>query len=409
MSRSVASADLGMKTVYLDHAAAAPLDPEVYEAMLPYFSDSYANPSSMHASGRNAAAAIRTARDMVARVVKCDPEEIIFTGSGTESDNLALMGGARRHKSRGMHIIISAIEHKAVTESAKVLEAEGFQVSIAPVDEYGMVDPKIIASMVTNETTIISVILANNEIGTVEPVAEVARLLESRKKATGFPLLHTDACQAAGYVALDVATLGVDLMTLNGSKSYGPRGVGVLYKKSGVLLSPTVVGGHQEGGLRAGTESVPLIVGMAKALQKAEALREEETKRLSELRVYFIQGLQAAIPDIIVNGHPENHVPHILHVTVPKIEGESMVLLLDQAGIACATGSACSTNDLRPSHVLSAIGHDNDLIHGSLRFSMGRGTDKDAIEYVLSVFPGIVSRLKAASALTTRVVYEKTR
>lgn len=398
-----------MKTIYLDHAAAAPLDPEAYEAMLPYFGDEYTNPSSMHGSGRKAAAAIADARARASRVVGASPDEIIFTGSGTESDNLALLGVARANREKGAHIIISSIEHKAVTESARVLQGEGFEVSYAPVDSYGVVDPKAIASLVRNDTTLVSVMLANNELGTIEPLAGIARLLEDRKRATGFPLLHTDACQAAGYLSLDVRALGVDLMTLNGSKAYGPRGVGVLYKKKEVRISPLIVGGHQEAGLRAGTESIPLIVGMALALEKAEALREEEAKRLFALRAYFIQGLRAAIPDIIINGHSEKTLPHIVHVTVPKIEGESMVLLLDHEGIECATGSACSSNDLRPSHVLSAIGQSDELMHGSLRFSMGRETDKEAIDYVLSVFPRIVLRLRSASALTTKVFYAKTK
>lgn len=397
------------QTIYLDHAAAAPLDREVYEAMLPHFGDAYSNPSSMHESGRRAASAIADARGRVARVLDAPPDEIIFTGSGTESDNFAILGAARANRARGAHIIISAIEHKAVMESARVLKAEGFEVSYAPVDIYGVVDPKAIASLVRNDTTLVSVMLANNEIGTVEPLTEIARLLEERKRQSGFPFLHTDACQAAGYLPIDVRALGVDLMTLNGSKSYGPRGIGVLYRKRGVPLAPIVVGGHQENGMRAGTESVPLIVGMAFALEKAEAMRETETHRLSALREYFVQGLRAAIPDIIINGHQREVLPHILHVTVPNIEGESMVLLLDEAGIECATGSACSSNDLRPSHVLSAIGQSDKLIHGSLRFSMGRETDKEAIDYALSVFPGIVSRLRAASALTTKVFYAKTK
>lgn len=396
--------------MYLDHAAAAPLDRKVYESMLPYFGDAYTNPSSMHASGRAAAAAIQGARERVARVINASPDEIIFTGSGTESDNLALLGVGRANRKRGAHIIISAIEHKAVTEAARVLEREGFEVSHAPVDAFGVIDMQKLGALIRDDTILVSVMFANNEIGTIEPAADIARLLQSsRKNSTGFPLLHTDACQAAGYLPLNVAALGVDLMTLNGSKAYGPRGVGVLYRRRGVSLSSVVVGGHQEGGMRAGTESVPLIIGMALALEKAEAMREEETRRLTELREYFIQGLRAAIPDIMINGHPHQVLSHIVHVTVPKIEGESMVLLLDEAGIECATGSACASNDLRPSHVLSAIGQEADLMHGSVRFSMGRDTDKAALEYVRSVFPEIVARLKAASALTTNVFYAKTK
>jgi len=391
-----------MKTVYLDHAAAAPTDPDIVKAMFPYFADAYMNPSSMHESGRRAAHAILESRARVARVIGSAPEEIIFTGSGTESDNLAVLGAARGNAVRGKHIIVSALEHKAVMESAHALQREGFSVSIAPADKRGRVNPEEIATLVTDDTTLVSVMLANNEIGTVEPVREIAAALKERRRASGFPLIHTDACQAAGYLSLNVNALGVDLMTLNGSKAYGPRGVGVLYKKSGVLLSPVIFGGHQEGGARAGTESVPLIVGVATALEKAEAMREEESARLETLRAYFIEKLREAFPDILINGDSQKHLPHIVHVTVPNIEGESMVLLLDQAGVECATGSACSSNDLRPSHVLSAIGQNAELMHGSVRFSMGRGTNKDDIDYVSSVFPGIVKTLRATSALTTR-------
>ncbi len=390
-----------MKTVYLDHAATTPIDEEVLSLMRPYWGQEYGNASSMHASGRRAARAIDEARHMIAACIHASPDEIIFTGSGTESDNLAVLGAARAYASQGKHIIISAIEHKAVMEAAHILRREGFELTVAPVDRFGMIDTAAIASLVRDDTTLISVMLANNEIGTIEPVAELSRAIRERTKRTGFPLIHTDACQAAGHLSLDVSQLGVDLMTLNGSKLYSPKGIGVLYKRDKVRLSPILVGGGQEKNTRAGTESVPLIMGLAYAFQKAERLREHESARLRALRSYFIEKLRGHIPGILINGHTTETLPHIVHVTVPGIEGESMVLMLDEKGIEVATGSACSAHDLRPSHVLSAIGHHDDLIHGSLRFSLGRGTTRDELDHVLKVLPPIVERLRATSVLTT--------
>ena len=394
------NANVGVR-VYLDHAATTPLDKEILSLMLPYWGESYGNPSSLHESGRRAARAIAEARERIARRLNANADEILFTGSGTESDNLAIIGVARAYMSAGRHLIISAIEHKAVLEAARALEREGFEVSVVPVDTYGMLDIPAVVSLVRDDTTLISLMLANNEIGTILPVSELSRALEKRRRDTGFPRIHTDACQAAGHLPLDVTALGVDLMTLNGSKVYGPKGVGVLYKRRETKIAPLIVGGGQESGLRAGTESVPLIMGMAFALEKAEMLRKKEEPRLRVLRDYFLSGLRSRIPGIIVNGHPSEVLPHIVHITVPGIEGESMVLMLDEAGVEIATGSACSASDLRPSHVLVAIGQDNDLIHGGIRFSLGRSTTQGALDHVLSVFPPIVEKLQAASALTT--------
>lgn len=390
-----------MRTVYLDYAATTPIDEEVLASMLPYFDGHFGNPSSLHASGRRAARVIANARERVARTIGASANEIIFTGSGTESDNLAILGTARAHRTRGKHIIISAIEHKAVLEAAHALILDGFDVSVAPVDQYGMVDPSDVAAMVRDDTTLVSVMLANNEIGTTLPIATISKVLKERRMRTGFPLIHTDACQAAGHIHIDVVALDVDLMTLNGSKVYGPKGIGVLYKKHSAHISPQLVGGEQEMGFRAGTESVPLIVGLAMAIEKAERLREKESMRLAELRVFFINGLRRRIPGIMVNGHPTAHLPHIVHVTVPDIEGESMLLMLDESHVEIATGSACSARDLRPSHVLSAIGQSDDLMHGSIRFSFGRQTNKETLEYVLRMFPQIVERLRMTSALTS--------
>jgi len=381
--------------IYLDYAATTPTDPEVLAKMLPYFGAEYSNPSSLHESGRRAHQTIEEARANVAEVLNAMPEEIIFTGSGTESDNLAVVGTARANRSHGNHIIISAIEHKAVIESARQLEKEGFVVSVLPVDVCGKINIRTCLSLVTDKTILVSVMHANNEIGTIEPIAELARAL--RKP---FPLLHTDACQVAGFLSLDVQKLGVDLMTLNSSKVYGPKGVGILYKRKDVRIAPVIVGGEQEKNYRAGTESVPLIVGMVHALKKANARCVVESKRLIKLRDYFIAQLQKKITGLVLNGHPTDRLPNNVHISVPFIEGESMLLMLDQLGIECSTGSACSASDLKPSHVLLAIGHDESLAHGSLRFSLGITTTHTDLDRVLSVLPGIVERLRKMSALT---------
>jgi cysteine desulfurase len=396
MSNTVRSA----KTIYLDYAATTPLDPRVLSRMLPYFDAAYGNPSSMYASGRKAKRVIDAARADVAKILNVSPEEIIFTGSGTESDNTAIFGVARANRCAGDHIIISAIEHKAILESGRELEKEGFSVTILPVDQSGFVSVEACLAAITPKTIFISVMYANNEIGTIEPIKELAAAIKKHRGADQFPLLHTDACQAAGFLTLDIKELGVDMMTLNGSKIYGPKGVGVLYKAKGIKLSPLIIGGEQEMNLRAGTESVPLIVGFAEALKIANAARETEAKTLRAFRNYFIKRLREEIPGVVVNGHSDRRLPNNIHISIPKIEGESIVLMLDQHGIEASTGSACSARDLKPSHVLLALGQSADLMHGSVRFSLGKYTDKEEIDRVMEVLPGIVERLSSISALT---------
>jgi cysteine desulfurase len=401
-------------TIYLDYAATTPLDPEVLEKMLPYFGPEFGNPSSLYKSGRRARQAIERAREETAKIINANPEEIIFTGSGTESDNLAILGIARAYRSFGNHIIVSAIEHKAVLESAVRLSSEGFSVTFLPVDNLGRVDTKKLLEAITPETILVSIMYANNEIGTIEPIKEISKALmrrkesapdSSTKKFSGiFPIFHTDACQAAGYLSLDVKELGVDLMTLNGSKIYGPKGVGMLYVKRGVTLLPVIIGGEQEKSLRAGTESVPLIVGFAEALKKANSQQKKESVRLSVLRDYFIKRLKEETPDLSVNGDLQNRLPNNVHVSVPNVEGESILLMLDINKIEASTGSACSARDLKPSHVLLALGQSADLAHGSIRFTLGKYTSKKDIDYVLSVFPDIIKRLKSISALTVKNV-----
>jgi cysteine desulfurase len=372
--------------------------------MLPYFSSDYGNPSSMHTSGRKAGQALRKARTDVAGILNAIPSEIIFTGSGTESDNMALVGVARAYKSQGNHIVISSIEHKAVLEATKDLEYEGFEVSVVPVDEKGKVDVNECMKLVRETTIIVSIMLANNEIGTIEPVKEIASAIKEFRKQKPLPLMHTDACQAAGALSLDVKELGVDLMTLNGAKMYGPKGTGILYKKTGVQIAPLIVGGEQEMNLRAGTENLPLIIGFAEALKKVEAKRKDESERLSKLRDYFIAQLTKKIPGAILNGHPTERLPNNVHISIPNVEGESMLLMLDTYGIEASTGSACSALDLKPSHVLLAIGQSSEFAHGSIRFSLGRTTTQREIDRVLQVFSGIVEDLRKISALTSEVV-----
>lgn len=392
------------KIIYLDYAAATPTDPRVLRAMVPYFDASYGNPSSLHSSGRRAASAIMQTKERVAKILGAKPQEIIFTGSGTESDNLAVMGAARANRVHGNHVIISAIEHKATIEAAKQLENEGFEISIMPVDHFGMIDLSELRKLLRKETILVSVMYVNNEIGTIQPIKELSRMIREIRGDRAVPLLHTDASQATGFLPLNVEELGIDLMTLNSSKIYGPKGVGMLYKRTGISISPVIIGGGQENNLRAGTESVPLIVGFGEALVNAEQIREGESERLTVLRDYLIKQLYAKIPDVVVNGHPMLRSPNNVNISIPHIEGESMLLMLDKLGIEVSTGSACSARDLKPSHVLLAIGQLDDLPHGSIRFSLGHDTTKKDLDYLLEVFPPIVERLTAISALTTTTI-----
>jgi len=386
---------------YLDYSAVTPIDREVLEIMLPYFDRRYGNPSSIHADGRRSRAAIEESRSLIAALIGAKADEIIFTGSGTESDNLALIGCARANRERGNHLIISAIEHKAVLEAARVLSKEGFVVSVLPVNGAGMIDIEECLRLVTPRTILVSVMYVNNEIGTVLPLQKLSEALQKSHRDE-FPLLHTDACQASNLFPIRPRELGVDLLSVNSSKLYGPLGAGFLYRRTGVNLSPLLVGGEQEKNLRAGTESVPTIVGFSRAFSKSQALREAEYARLASLSRYFADELLTRIPTATRNGDPLAQSPAIVHISVPDVEGESMLLKLDSAGISVSTGSACSAFDLRPSHVLLAIGQDPELVHGSIRFSLGRGTTKEELDRVLEVFPGIVRELLSLSALTTR-------
>jgi cysteine desulfurase len=380
-----------MKTIYLDNAATTPVRAEVLAAMKPYFSEKYGNPSSLHCKGQEAALAIKMAREKIADILGCGPDEIIFTSGGTESVNLAIKGFALANKNKGKHIITQKTEHHAVLETCKWLEKQGFSVTYLDVDEFGLVNPRDVEKAITDKTILISIMFANNEIGTIQPIREIAEICIGNNV-----VLHTDACQAAGYYDLEVHELGTDLLTLNGSKIYGPKGIGVLYAKKGMNLVPLIHGGEQEKGLRAGTENVPAIVGLAKALELAQKEREKESKRLMTLRDNLIRGL-LKIPQVKLNGHPSKRLPNNIDVLFSGVEGEAIVFMLSEKGICASTGSACSSKKLEPSHVLLAIGRKPEEAHGSVRLTLGRETTEKDISYVLKVMPEIIAKLRKMS------------
>lgn len=391
-----------MRTIYLDHAATTPLRREVVNAMYPYLTDTYGNPSSLHHMGREAFRALEGARVQVANLLGVHSREIVFTGSGTEANNLALFGVARANKSRGKHILVSQIEHPSILSAGEVLAGDGFDVEYLPVDSFGRVSVDDVLSRVRKDTTLISVMYANNEIGTVEPITEIAEMLRERPESER-PLLHTDACQAVGQLPIPPVPLGVDLMTLNGSKMYGPKGVGMLYVRDGVQIAPHVVGGHQEFGKRAGTENLALIVGFAEALKHTLENREASATRLTELRDYFLTLVEKNLPETVVNGHPTDRLPNNIHLSIPRIEGESLLLLLDMYGICASTGSACSSQSLAPSHVLRAIGQSDEIIHGSIRFTLGESTTREDLEYTAEALRVCAERLTKISPLPLSV------
>lgn len=393
-----------MKRVYLDHSATTYMDSQVKETMEPYWSDNFGNPSAIYEEGRKAKKAIFDAREKTASVLGVRPDEIIFTAGGTESDNMAVFGVSRFYKSRGNHIVASKIEHHAVLYTFDKLKKEGFEADYIKVDESGIVDLKQLKSVLKKETTLVSVMYANNEIGAIQPIQEIAKIIRSHRKEHGCdtPYFHVDAVQAPSYLDLNVLKLGVDLLTLNGSKIYGPKGIGCLYIKRGVKIEPVIYGGGQEASLRPGTENVPAIVGFAKALELAQEGREIESKRLTGFRDYFIDKLLKEIPDTILNGSKENRLPNNINVSFLSVEGEAIVLYLDAEGIASSTGSACSSDSLEPSHVITALKRRDNYAHGSVRFTMGKKTTKNDIDYVMKVLPGIIKKLRSISALDKR-------
>jgi len=391
------------KRIYMDHAAAAPMDKRVKKAMEPYWTENFGNPNALYKEGLIARNAVETAREDIAKILGARAKEIIFTNGGTESDNLAILGVAKNFKSG--HIITTKFEHHAVLNSCKRLEKEGFEVTYLDVGKEGVVNPEDVKRALKPETILVSIMYANNEIGTVQPIREIAKVVRGFKKKNkeNFPLFHTDACQAPGYLDINVERLGVDLMTINGSKIYGPKGIGLLYAKNGIKLEPLLYGGEQERRLRPGTENVPAIVGLAEALKIAGQDGEKESTRLVKLRDYFINRLLGEIPKTVLNGHPIQRLPSNINVSILDAEGESIVLYLDEAGIACSTGSACTSESLEPSHVILAIGKPRAYAHGAMRFSLGRSTTKKDIDYVMKVLPDIIKKLRMFSPVNIKI------
>ncbi len=383
-----------MRSVYLDHAATTPVRPEVLEKMLPYFSEYFGNPSSIYKWGRETRAAIDEAREIVAAQLGCTPAEIVFTGGGSEADNLAIQGFALANQSKGKHLITTAVEHHAVIDTAKYLEKLGFTVTYLPVDEYGLVSPAQLEQALRPDTILVSVMYANNEVGTIMPIPELAQVCQ--KAGVAF---HTDAVQAGGVLDLNVEKLGVNMLSLSAHKFYGPKGVGLLYHRKGTRLDSLIHGGGQERGHRAGTENIAGIVGLATALELANQEREETNQRVKGLRDQLILGLKDRISEVKLNGHPTQRLPNNVNVSIRYVEGESLLLNLDMQGIAASSGSACTSGSLAASHVLLAMGIPHEIAHGSLRLTLGRESTAADIQYLLEVLPPIVDKLRAMSPL----------
>ena len=390
------------KTIYMDHAATTPVDPRVVEAMTPYFTEHYGNASSLHHKGRDASDAMENARETIADILGCRPREVIFTGCGTESDNLALRGVAFAQAESGKrHLITTPIEHHAISHTMEQLESKfGFQVTYLPVDSYGVVDPDDVGRAIREDTALVSVMYANNEVGTIQPLGEIAKIT----RAKGIPF-HTDAVQAGGSLDLDVDRLGVDLMSLSAHKFYGPKGIGVLYARRRVKFWPMQTGGAHERKRRAGTENIPYIVGIAAALKLAHEGRESENGRLIALRDRLIQGVLDRVPDTQLTGHPTQRLPNSASFVFNYIEGEGILLNLDMLGVCASSGSACTSASLEPSHVMAAMGFPPEIAHGSLRLTLGKGSTAEDVTFVIDHLPGIVRKLREISPLVDSESY----
>ena len=383
-----------MKRVYFDHAATTPTDPVIAQAVLEYMTDIYGNPGSVHAYGRQSRQAVDVAREQVAKLINAQPTEIFFTSGGTESDNIALKGIAYANRGRGNHIITSAIEHHAVLEPCDELKKEGFEVTILPVDEFGRVDPEAVKAGIKPETILISIMFANNEVGTIQPIAEIGAIAKER----GI-YFHTDAVQAVGNWPIDVNAMNIDFLTMSGHKFNAPKGIGALYVRKGVRLRSIQQGGGQERHLRPGTENVPGIVGLGLAAEKARVGMDEKIRYTTRLRDRLLAGILDKVPEIKLNGHPSFRLPGNVNVSVIYVEGESLLLNLDMKGIAASSGSACTSGSLDPSHVLLAMGLDHATAHGSLRLTLGDDNTEEDVDYFLAEFPAIVERLRNMSPL----------
>ncbi len=382
------------RPVYMDHAATTPVSPEVFAAMVPYFSRFFGNPSSLYSFARESREAVEEARGRVAAAIGAEPEEVFFTAGGTESDNWAIKGIAASRRRGGDHIITSSVEHHAVLHTCRYLERQGFSVTYLPVDGYGRVDPAAVADAITDRTCLISVMSANNEIGTIQPVAEIGKV--AREHDIPF---HTDAVQAIGAVPMDVDAMNVDLLSLSAHKFYGPKGIGALYIRGGTQIENLIHGGGQEQKRRAGTENLPGIIGLGKAIELATADIEEHSRKIGGMRDRLLSGILDAVPDVQMNGHPEIRLANNLNISFRYVEGEAILLLLDAHGICVSTGSACSSGSGETSHVLTAIGLAPEMARGAVRLTLGDVNTDDDVDYVLDVLPRIIGRLRSISPL----------
>lgn len=381
-----------MKRIYLDHSATTNVDTRVLDVMLPYFTEKFGNASSMHSFGQEAAEALTSSREEVAAVLGAEPHEIIFTSGGTESDNMAIKGTAYMHSSRGRHLITSTIEHPAVLRTCEELEREGFEVTYVPVDNEGILDMQALGDAIREDTILISVMHANNEIGTIQPIEEISKIIKGREI-----ILHTDAVQSVGKIPTDVHELGVDMLSISSHKLHGPKGVGALYLRNGVDIRPLVQGGGHERGLRPGTENIAGIVGFAKAMSIAREQLEQDSRHMQHLRDSMINNIHNRIPHVRLNGHEKKRLPNNVNMGFRHVEGESLLMLLDMKGIAVSTGSACSSKSQKASHVLTAIDPGVDYIHGSLRFTLGRENTMQEIDLVVDCLEEAVMKLRQMS------------
>lgn len=380
--------------VYMDNAATTKLSPDVLNAMMPYLTDIYGNASSVHAFGREAREGVEHARNQVAAAINASPDEVFFTAGGTESDNMAIKGVAHKYAKKGKHIITTAIEHHAVLHTCEVLEKEGYEVTYLPVDEDGLISVEQVRAAMRDDTILVTVMFANNEVGTIEPIAEIGALCRERNV-----LFHTDAVQAVCHIPIDVKAMNIDLMSISAHKFHGPKGIGALYCRKGIVLEPVIVGGAQERKRRAGTENVAGIVGLGAAIERAHKNMAADMARVSALRDKLISGILKDIPHVKLNGHPTQRLPQNVNFSIRYIEGESILLMLDINGIAASSGSACTSGSLDPSHVLLAMGIPHEIAHGSLRLTLSDMTTDEEVDYVLETLTKTVKRLRDMSPL----------
>jgi cysteine desulfurase len=380
------------KQIYMDYAASTPIDPRVIKTMLPYLKNYFGNSSSLHNFGNKSAEALEKSREIIAKIISADPREIIFTASATESNNLALKGIAFANREKGRHILISSIEHDCVLESAGWLQKQGFEIEKIPVDKYGLIDPEVVENMIRKDTILVSVMHANNEMGTIEPIEKLGKICRTHNI-----YFHTDAAQSFGKIPIDVNKMNIDLLTASSQKIYGPKGAALLYIRKGTNIEPILHGGGHEFGMRSSTVNIPAIMGFAKAAEIANEEIKKENERLSKLRDTLIEGIRRSIPKSHLNGHPTKRLSNNVNMRFDGIEGESILMLLNAQGVAAATGSACSSQKLQPSHVLLALGIKPEEVHGSLRLSLGRWTTKEDIDYVLRILPAIIQKLREIS------------